>query len=237
LGYNETMLRFRQSKGFTLIELMIVVAIIGVLASVAIPAFLHYIKRAKMAEASIFIKNIADAEVAFFMRPRFATAGGTELSPCYLGAGPTPAAPQASKQAWNDTDGRFTTLGVGSSGTVYFTYFVDGDATANEGFCSTTTQVTDPVTADAGYATIVVYGNLDGTGTYEMVTNWLGMNAYAVVGPDPDPEPPPPPPPSLPSVPPNLSEDVKSYYFVTLGTDGSRRPSVRGMPALAILSD
>jgi type IV pilus assembly protein PilA len=53
-------------KGFTLIELMIVVAIIGILAAVAIPAFMKYIRRSKTVEATMNIRKIYDSSVAYY---------------------------------------------------------------------------------------------------------------------------------------------------------------------------
>ena len=53
-------------KGFTLIELMIVVAIIGILAAIAIPNFLNYQCKAKQSEAKSNLGTIRSMQEAYF---------------------------------------------------------------------------------------------------------------------------------------------------------------------------
>lgn len=55
----------RKNNGFTLIELMIVVAIIGILAAIAIPNFIRYQLRSKTSEARTNIGGIKTAEESF----------------------------------------------------------------------------------------------------------------------------------------------------------------------------
>jgi type IV pilus assembly protein PilA len=52
--------------GFTLVELMIVVAIIGVLAAVALPAFSRYVKKSRTAEAVGHLNKMWQSSVAYY---------------------------------------------------------------------------------------------------------------------------------------------------------------------------
>jgi type IV pilus assembly protein PilA len=56
---------FKGQKGFTLIELMIVVAIIGILAAIAIPNFVAYQAKSKQSEAKVSLGAIFTSAVAY----------------------------------------------------------------------------------------------------------------------------------------------------------------------------
>jgi type IV pilus assembly protein PilA len=62
-------------SGFTLIELMIVVAIVGILAAVAVPAYLRYMHDAKTAEATENLKSIGDNAMTYFQEEHPDPAG------------------------------------------------------------------------------------------------------------------------------------------------------------------
>ncbi len=56
---------FRKQEGFTLIELMIVVAIIGILAAIAIPNFMEYQRKSRTSEAKTNTTSIKTAQMTF----------------------------------------------------------------------------------------------------------------------------------------------------------------------------
>jgi prepilin-type N-terminal cleavage/methylation domain-containing protein len=105
----------RRKGGFTLIELMIVVAIVGVLAAIAIPAFARFQLRSKTSEAKINLHSIRVAELAYL------SSGST-----FLPAVASPVADAAVspyKQPWLDNGG-FAVLGWEPEGEPYFNYKV-----------------------------------------------------------------------------------------------------------------
>ena len=66
-------LRGSNSKGFTLIELMIVIAIIGILAAIAIPNFISYRNKAYCSQAESDAKSVAAAISDYFSEPGHTT--------------------------------------------------------------------------------------------------------------------------------------------------------------------
>ena len=135
----------RGNKGFTLIELMIVVAIIGILAAIAIPNFVAMQLRSKRSELPSNIDAIRSAEKAY-----------EHEWDSYTSAGPVPSAGVPAKEQVTfsnaDDGGKFALLGWQADGKVRGQYTVsniDGGATlANNDFSA------------------VALGDIDGDATY-----------------------------------------------------------------------
>jgi len=141
----------RLMAGFTLVELMIVVVILGILAAVAIPAFTRYVKRSKTSEAAGNIAKIYQGQTTYYQ-------GALErgFSSFVNAATATPAAAAgaakypASVATWS-TDANWSAIGFSLDSAHYYQYQSPG------------------ITAVAGDATAFTaraMGNLDGDGTY-----------------------------------------------------------------------
>lgn len=135
-------------RGFTLIELMIVVAIIAILASIAIPSFLNMRLRARRAELPTNIDGMSTAEKAYFIEFDSFTTVGSCRSVASQTNNPRQAAAfepaYCSSQAGYDS---FLLLGWIPDGRIYGHYYasqipvgveiygesdVDGDGTTAE---------------------------------------------------------------------------------------------------------
>lgn len=116
----------KKVKGFTLIELMIVVVILGVLAAVAIPAFVRYIRRAKTSEASNNLAEIYRSSTRYFAEERVTQGlGGDQIDPQFPTIDTLVSSPSATCGYCADqTGGRCVPANDGSG-----TYDI-GDATA-----------------------------------------------------------------------------------------------------------
>ena len=76
------LMKRKNTKGFTLIELMIVVAIIGILAAIAIPNFLKFQAKSKQSEAKTNLKGIYTAETGYFgENNKYDNFGGVNWEP------------------------------------------------------------------------------------------------------------------------------------------------------------
>jgi type IV pilus assembly protein PilA len=118
------MMKRNQKKGFTLIELMIVVAIIGILAAIAIPNFIRYQLRSKTSEAKTNIGGIKTNQESFRATMDFYASPAIE--PAGFNAGtktnwPADACGAACVRPAPDCP-TFACIGFAPTGDVYYSY-------------------------------------------------------------------------------------------------------------------
>jgi type IV pilus assembly protein PilA len=127
-----------KNKGFTIIELMIAVAIIGVLAAIAIPAYQNYIIRAKVSEALTF-----------------ASQAKTSVAEYYQSQGTLPTSNTQAGLATSITGTNVSAVSVDTNGAITVTASVSGVNTASSNIVFT------PTTSPSGITWVCTGGNLD----------------------------------------------------------------------------
>ena len=162
------MMKFRDKKGFSLVELMIVVAIIAILAAIAIPSFMRFALRSKTSEATSNLAGIRTGEEAYRAE-----------NDVYLASGNYPAAvPPAGGTMWNAEDAaadEFTAIGFSADGVVRYQYAAVINASNAVPFFTLT--ATGDLDDDGENAVYIVSNNPD---TAEDRTNAAGDTAPEV---------------------------------------------------------
>jgi hypothetical protein len=145
---------------------MVVVAIVGLLTSIAIPMFNDYRGRVRQAEALQIIEKVAQAEIVFFLKPRH-LANGNPANPCFLFAeggastiangGPAPWSNGSLPGERNMTN----VLGVTLGGPAYYWIYTSPPAAGAAPYCANVNSVVG-LAAVGSQISIVGNGNTDG---------------------------------------------------------------------------
>ena len=164
------MSRKNKSGGFTLIELMIVVAIIGILAAVAIPAFIKYIRKSKTVEATEALDKIKGGARQYYVTDHWDSNGNLLSKGFPKGVTTTPTTPTCDKtltptSTW-DTNG-WAPLNFALTEPHYFSYsFKAGSGTGTA--ATYTARAFGDLDCDTTVSTFELRGSVDGEGSVKV---------------------------------------------------------------------